>query len=73
MFNLQQEVANYLAVRNRNRAEQAAGGPLADVPNLSPARQPRWARLRAFLRGLAVRRGASRPRPLAGQIRTERR
>jgi hypothetical protein len=73
MFNPHQEVANFLAVRNRNRAEQEAGGPLPEVSELWPEPQGRWARLQAFLRGLAVRRAKSQPRPLAGEMRAERR
>ena len=73
MFNLNQEVANYLAVRNRNRAEQAAGEPLPALPQASAEPQPRWARLRAFLRRLTVRPARPRTRPVAGEVRPQRR
>ena len=71
MFDQHQEVAKYLAVRNRNRAEQEAAGPLPELPpNVS---QPRWARLRALLGRIAPRRPAPRPGLRSGQMRAERR
>jgi len=73
MFDPHQEVANYLAVRNRNRAEQEAAGPLPELPPNAAQPQPRWARLLAFVGRFAVRRPVSRLRPRAGALRAERR
>jgi len=70
MFNLHQEVANYLAVRNRKRAEQETGGPLPELnPNVP---QPRRARLLALVRRIAIRRPESLPRRQADALRAER-
>lgn len=73
MFDPHQEVANYLAVRNRNRAEQEAARPLPELPPNAAQPQPRWARLLALARRIAIRRPVSRPRPRAGAMRAERR
>ena len=71
MFDQHQEVANYLAVRNRNRAKQEAAGPLAELPPNAAQPQPRWLRPLALLRRIAAWRPVSRPRPRAGALRTE--
>lgn len=72
-FNIHQEVANYLAVRNRNRAQQEANEPLRNLPDqTAPEARPRWARLQAFLRGLAAGRSRPRPRSTAREVRPER-
>ncbi|MDD3826703.1 MAG: hypothetical protein PHY79_12070 [Anaerolineae bacterium] len=73
MFDQHQEVANYLAVRNRNRAEQEAAGRLPGLSPTGPEPQLPWARLRALLGRIAPRRPAPRPRLRAGQMRAERR
>jgi hypothetical protein len=71
MLDMQQEMAMYLAVRNGKRAMRDAAGPLPAEAELVEERQPRWARLRAYVSSAWARRPKSPSRRLAGEMRAE--